>query len=89
MISFLKSNQRVLWYCLLKEKLFSSPSSCDRSSSDFHRTLAVACHNLVDLYQVCSNNGPGAKNGPAAGVTCNDDVYKFKKKTFKFYFRRK
>ena len=27
-------------------------------------------HHLVDLYQVCSNYGPGAKNGSAPGVTC-------------------
>ena len=24
----------------------------------------------VDLYQVCSNYAPGAKNGPTLGVTC-------------------
>ena len=24
-------------------------------------------HCLVDLYQVCSNGGPGVQNGPAAG----------------------
>ena len=27
-------------------------------------------HYLVDLYQVCSNYAPGAKNVPAPGVTC-------------------
>ena len=27
-------------------------------------------HHLVDLFQVCSNYAPGAKNGPALGVTC-------------------
>ena len=27
-------------------------------------------HHLVDLYQVCSNYAPGAKNGPATGVKC-------------------
>ena len=26
--------------------------------------------HLVDFYQVCSNYNPGAKNGPAPGVTC-------------------
>ena len=26
-------------------------------------------HLLVDLYQVCSNDAPGVKTGPAAGVT--------------------
>ena len=26
--------------------------------------------HLVDFYQVCSNFTPGAKNGPAPGVTC-------------------
>ena len=24
-------------------------------------------HNIVDLYQACSNYAPGAKNGPASG----------------------
>ena len=27
-------------------------------------------HYLVNLYQVCSNYIPGAKNGPTPGVTC-------------------
>ena len=27
-------------------------------------------YHLVDLYQVCSNYSPGAKTGPAPGVTC-------------------
>ena len=27
-------------------------------------------HYLVDLYQVCSNYGPGAKSGPVLGITC-------------------
>ena len=26
-------------------------------------------HLLVDLYQVCSNDAPGVKTGPAPGVT--------------------
>ena len=26
--------------------------------------------HLVDLYQVCSEYAPAAKNGPALGVTC-------------------
>ena len=26
-------------------------------------------HHLVDLYQVCSNNAPGDKNGPTTRVT--------------------
>ena len=25
-------------------------------------------HHLIDLYQVCTNYAPGAKNGPASGV---------------------
>ena len=25
------------------------------------------CNHLVDLYQVCSNNAPGIKNGPTPG----------------------
>ena len=27
-------------------------------------------YHLVEFYQVCSNNSPGAKNGPAPGDTC-------------------
>ena len=27
-------------------------------------------YHHVDLYQVCSNYSPGAKTGPAPGVTC-------------------
>ena len=27
-------------------------------------------HHLVNLYQVCSNYIPGAKNGPAPGLIC-------------------
>ena len=27
-------------------------------------------YHPVDLYQVCSNYTPGAKNGPTPGVTC-------------------
>ena len=27
-------------------------------------------HHVVDLYQICSNYTPGAKNGPTPGVTC-------------------
>ena len=27
-------------------------------------------HHLVDLYQVCSNKTPGAKNVHAPGITC-------------------
>ena len=27
-------------------------------------------YHLVNLYQVCSNHSPGAKNGPTLGVTC-------------------
>ena len=32
-------------------------------------------HHLVDLYQTCSNFTPGAKNGPAPGVTCFTKAY--------------
>ena len=32
--------------------------------------VASIKHHLVDLYQVCSNYSPGAKNGPTSGVTC-------------------
>ena len=35
------------------------------------RALIFGMENhLVDLYQVRSNYSPGAKNGPAPGVTC-------------------
>ena len=27
-------------------------------------------HQLVDLFQICSNDAPGIKNGPILGVTC-------------------
>ena len=33
-------------------------------------TIGEHWHHLVDLYHVCSNNAPGAKSGPALGVTC-------------------
>ena len=32
-------------------------------------------HHLVNLYQVCSNYIPGAKNCPAPGVTCFKYLY--------------
>ena len=32
-------------------------------------------YHLVYLYQVCSNNIPGAKNGSAPGVTCFTEGY--------------
>ena len=41
-------------------------------SSETTRTRALIYgmyHNLVDLYQVCSNIAPGANNGLTAGVT--------------------
>ena len=28
-------------------------------------------HHLVDIYQVCLNDAPGAKNGPAPWVMCH------------------
>ena len=33
------------------------------------RALILIC-SIIDLYQVCSNYAPRAKNGPAPGVTC-------------------
>ena len=33
-------------------------------------------HNLVDLYQVCSNYVPVDKNGPVLGVTCFTQTYR-------------
>ena len=32
-------------------------------------------HHLVDLYQVCSNYAPVAKNGPSPGVTYLTQAY--------------
>ena len=32
-------------------------------------------HHLVNLEQVCSNYTPGAKHGPAPGVTCFTKTY--------------
>ena len=37
-------------------------------------------YHLVDLYQVCSNYAPEAKNGPASGVT-----FAYIKSTFSEY----
>ena len=39
---------------------------CNHKSFD----ISYVVYHLVDLYQVCSNYAPGAKNGPAPGVTC-------------------
>ena len=36
-------------------------------------------HDLVDLYQTCSNYARGAKNGTAPGVTYFKKVYKGEK----------
>ena len=36
----------------------------------------------MDLYQVCSNYAPGAKSGPALGVT--GDMASFKKKQLRW-----
>ena len=41
--------------------------------SDTIRPIALTfgmLHDLVDHNQVCSNNAPWAKNGPAPGITC-------------------
>ena len=35
-------------------------------------------HDLVDLYQVCSNYAPWAKNGPTPGVTFYIGLYRGK-----------
>ena len=32
-------------------------------------------HHLVNLYQVCSNYGPGAKNDHSPGITCFTKAY--------------
>ena len=44
-------------------KIFSSETTRPRA------LLFGMYHHLVDLYQNCSNYSPGAKNGPAPGVT--------------------
>ena len=47
------------------------------SCSETTRPRALICgmkHHLVDLYQVCSNYAPGAKNGSALGVTFYIDI---------------
>ena len=46
------------------EKIFLSETTRPRA------LIFGMYHHLVDLYQVCSNNSHGAKNGPAPGVTC-------------------
>ena len=40
-------------------------------------------HCLMDLYQICSNGGPGIRNGPAAGGHgFKNEIY------FKIFFSR-
>ena len=41
-------------------------------------------HLLVDLYQVCSNDAPGVKSGPAPGVTSLKQQQT--RKTLKIFF---
>ena len=48
------------------KKIFLSETIRPRVKS--HNIWHVASPN--DLYQVCSNYAPGAKNGLALGVTC-------------------
>ena len=38
-------------------------------------------HQLGDLYQTCSNCGPGAFNGPVKGVTCFSEGNLMEKKS--------
>ena len=48
----------------------SSTIALNNISSETARPRALICgmyHCLMDLYQVCSNGGPGVRNGPAAG----------------------
>ena len=52
------------FYRVKHEKIFLSETTRPRG------LLFVMKHHLVDLYQVCSNYTPGAKNGPTPGVTC-------------------
>ena len=48
----------------------SSTIALNNISSETARPRALIFgmeHCLMDLYQVCSNGGPGVRNGPAAG----------------------
>ena len=42
--------------------------------------IFVLYHHLVNLYQVCSNNAPGVKNGPPRGHMFYIGLYKKNKK---------
>ena len=46
------------------EKIFLSETTRPRA------LIFIMKHHLVNLFQVCSNDIPGAKNGPSRGVTC-------------------
>ena len=48
------------------EKIFLSETTRPR----FLIFVMYMQYHLVDLYQVCSNYSPGAKNGPGSGFTC-------------------
>ena len=54
------------------EKLFLSETTRPRA------LIFGMKHHLVNLYQVCSNYIPWAKNGPAPGVTFNIDLLRGK-----------
>ena len=50
-------------YRVQHEKIFLSETTRPRALSFCMK------YHLVNLYQFCSNYSPGAKNGPASGVT--------------------
>ena len=53
------------------EKIFLS------ETTRFRALIFGMLHHLVDFYQVCPNYAPGAKSGPASGVTCFTFKWRF------------
>ena len=51
------------------KKIFSSETTRPRA------LIFNMERHLEDIYQVCANYAPGAKNGPAPGVTCLTQAY--------------
>ena len=64
----------------------SSTIALNNISSESARPRALIFgmwHCLMDLFQVCSNGGPGVRNGPAAGgLGLKNEIY------FKIFFSR-
>ena len=55
-----------------KKEKNKTPKSWKIFFSEIRRLRALMFgmwHLLLDLYQVCSNDAPGVKTGPAPGVT--------------------